>query len=293
MKTKDITIIIGPTGIGKSNLAIQKAKELNGEIISADAFQVYKGMDIGTAKIMPDERENIPHHLIDIRNPDEAYDITQFMSLTNALITQIKTKNKHPIICGGTGLYINAFLYKYQFPPVGENPSIRAKWETLGKENGPDWLWRCLNTIDPDIATNIPYQNTRRVIRALEIYDITQKRPSTLQTKAPKMRSDTTIIGLTANRSTIHSRINTRVDTMFKKGLIVEVETLLKSYSPSCKAFEALGYKETIQHLENTVTKDVLIETIKMKTRQFSKRQMTWFKRIPKVEWLEIEPTSP
>jgi len=284
---KDILVVLGPTGIGKSDFSINYAQKHNAEIISADAFQVYKGMDIGTAKISKKEQELIPHHLIDILNPDQPYDVTQFITQTEKIIADLHTKNKQPILCGGTGLYIQAFLYGYQFPTVGEDTAFRNDLETQLATKGQDWLWQTLHTIDPVSASKIPPQNTRRVIRALEIHHLTQKKPSEVQIQQPTIRSDVHLMGLTSSRDIIIDRINRRVDLMFKKGLIEEVRHLINLYPKTCKAFEALGYKETIQYLEGHITLNEVKELIKIKTRQFAKRQMTWFKRLPNVTWIE------
>lgn len=286
---KDITVIIGPTGIGKSDHAIQLALKTGAEIISADAFQVYKGMDIGTGKITKSEQNKVPHHLIDILTPDQPFDVTQFISRTNTIIQSLRSQNKPIIICGGTGLYVNAFLYNYTFPPIGENPEIRKKLETSLEIDGPQHLWNTLQRIDPDSAAKIPHENSRRVIRALEIYELTGKKASEIQHKHDKIRTDTTLIGLHAKRDIVIKRINTRIDKMITLGLINEVKQLLSTYPPDCKAFEALGYKETIAHLHHHDSLDTLIELIKTRTRQFAKRQMTWFNKLPDVQWLEIE----
>lgn len=286
---KDITVIIGPTGIGKSDYAITLAQKTNAEIISADAFQVYKDMDIGTGKVSKTEQKLVQHHLIDILNPNQPYDVTQFCSQTLSIIQTLRDKKKPSIICGGTGLYIHAFLYDYSFPTIGEDPLIRHHYETLLASHNPEWLWSKLYEIDPDTAEKIPQQNTRRVIRALEIFEKTGKKPSIIQTKKETSRPDVTLIGLRAPRNLVIQRINKRIDKMFEKGLIDEVKTLLTLYPETTKAFEALGYKETIAYLNNAYSKDHLIELIKIKTRQFAKRQMTWFNRLPDVTWVEIE----
>ena len=285
---QDITCIIGPTAIGKSAYAINYAKKHNAEIISADAFQIYRSLDIGTAKVLPSEQENIPHHLIDIRNPDETYSVAEFLKETHEIIKNLRKKGKHCVICGGTGLYLKAFLYNYSFPD-SKDSTFRIQLQSKADNIGSKALWEELNTIDPEAANKIPYQNTRRTIRALEIIHETGQKASELRQKEQHPRKDTSIIGLTAPRERIIERINLRVDQMVHNGLIKEVEGLLESgYSKSCQAFEGIGYKETIAYLNGSLTKPEMIDLIKIKTRQFSKRQMTWFRQIENVNWYTI-----
>lgn len=287
--TKDITVVIGPTGIGKTKKAIEIAQKNGGDIISADAFQVYTGMNIGTAKPTHDELRQANHHLIDIKHIEESYSVAEFKKLTDRLIPHLRAQNKPIIICGGTGLFINAFLYNFNFPKCKEDPEYRLYLENFVQKEGAKALHQLLETIDKNVANSIEYQNTRRVIRALETYKQTGEKPSEIRKKHPTIRQDTHIIGLKAERSTVINRIHTRVDHMFNIGLIEEVENLLKqASSPNLQAFEALGYKETIAYLNRAMTKQECIDLIKTKTRQFSKRQMTWFRKIENIEWFNI-----
>jgi tRNA dimethylallyltransferase len=286
---KDITLIIGPTAIGKSDLAIEYAKKNNSEIISADAFQVYKYMDIGTAKVPLTIRNKIPHHLIDIKEPNESYSVAEFLSLSEKIITNLRKKNTPIIICGGTGMYINAFLYNYKFQDKTENPKLREKIQKEAEEIGPIKLWEKLNNIDPKSANIIDPNNVRRTIRALEVYYQTDTLPSKIRTKSASQRQDVNIIGLSSERKTIVERINIRVDQMIENGLIEEVKNILDmAYDQNAQAFEALGYKETIKYLNGSITKEEMINLIKVKTRQFAKRQMTWFKKIENIQWHNI-----
>ncbi len=279
---KPIIYIIGPTAIGKSDVALSLAKRLHADIISADSYQVYKGMDIGTAKVSPEERFLVPHHLIDTHSPDEPYNVTDFIRYSNQHITN----HKQTIICGGNGLFLRSFLYRYDFPEAKSNPSIR---ESLMKdyESGlQQYLWDQLNSIDPQTARNIHINNKHQLVRALEIYHITKKAPSTIKQQQGRPRDDVIILGLTCDRKVVTQRIDDRVDTMIKHGLTDEVKHLLDAgYSPSLPALNCIGYKEVIEYLNGSITHDEMIKLIKIHTHQFSKRQMTWFKKIDNVFW--------
>jgi len=286
INTKKITIIIGPTAAGKSEYAIQCAKQSNAHIISADAFQIYKGLNIGTATLSKKDQQNIPHYLINTKAPNDLYNVTQFLNDTHAIIHQLKQDHIPIIICGGTGLYIRSFLYNYQFPP---QPAISTQHYPLDTHQ----LWSKLNAIDPDTAAKIPYQNRRRVSHALDIFYANNDKPSLLKQQSPTIRDDVTIIGLHVPKDQLIKRINTRVDTMIQMGLIEEVQQLLQSgIPPEAQAFQAIGYKEIINYLNNHYCKSTAITKIKVKTRQFAKRQMTWFKKIPHVKWIDINETA-
>ncbi|MBT5989204.1 tRNA (adenosine(37)-N6)-dimethylallyltransferase MiaA [bacterium] len=284
---KDITIVIGPTAIGKSDFAIAKALETSAEIISADAFQVYKGMDIGTAKVSSEIRSEIPHHLIDIKCPDEEYSVADFMQLSEKIIASLRQQHKPIIICGGTGFYINAFMRGFEFPDVKQNSQIRKELQEKALVHGNVSLWDQLQQIDPVSAAALEPNDQKRIIRALEIYYQTNVVPSSLKKRAANIRPDIHIIGLNAPREIIYDKINIRVDQMYQNGLIEEVETLLKKYEESLNAFEAIGYKETIQYLKGRISKQEMIELVKRKTRNFAKRQLTWYRRFENVQWLE------
>ena len=277
-----IIYIIGPTGIGKSSLALRLAKQLNTDIISADSYQVYKGMDIGTAKVSLDDQNEVPHHLIDTHLPSDPYTVIDFMRYCQKTLDS----SNQTIICGGNGLFLRSFIYNYQFPKAKSNPDIRNTlihdYETGKKQS----LWNQLNTVDPTSAATIHVNNKHQLIRALEIYLITNQAPSKIKQKQPKPRQDVTIIGLTNDRSVVTERIDKRVDTMIKQGLIEEVKHLLEQgYQPSLPALNCIGYKEAITYLNGGISQDEMIELIKVHTHQFSKRQMTWFKKIENVFW--------
>jgi len=280
-------IILGPTATGKTKLAIELAKKIKGEIISADSMQVYRGMDIGTAKPTPEERQGIPHHLIDIRNPDEAWTVSDFMEAVEGL----KDKIPNPIIVGGTGLYLWSLLEGFSFPITPADKGLR---ERLEKEP-TSTLYARLSTIDPEAAEKIHANDKKRIIRALEVYELTGKPISELQkNRKLKVENRNTLIGLTLPREALYERINQRVDSMIKKGLIEEVRGLLTNgYSKTLPSFQALGYKEVVEYLDGKWTKEEMTEELKKRTRNFARRQMTWFRRFKNVKWIEAGQPLP
>lgn len=279
-------IILGPTASGKTKYAVQYAKERNGEIISADSMQVYMGMDIGTAKPTLEEREGIPHYLIDVRFPDEEWTASDFVCETNHLITEIEGKGKLPIIAGGTGLYLWALIEGFSFPITPANHEIR---EQLEKEPLAT-LYSLLSTIDPPSAEKIHPNDKKRIIRALEVYETTGKPISELQRqKTTDQRLQTEIIGLNVSKDKLYQRIEERVDKMLKNGLIEEGRELLKfGYDRNLPSMQALGYKEAIDYLDNKFSYEELSALIKKNTRHFARRQMVWFRRFANVNWIEL-----
>lgn len=280
-----VLILLGPTATGKSELAAKLAKELNGEIISADSMQVYRGMDIGTAKPSKEEQRLVPHHLIDVRDPGEAWTVSDFISQTNSLIGKILKRGKLPIIVGGTGLYLNAFLEGFSLPITAPNLKLRAALEKLE----PNELWKELNKVDPDAAKKISVNDKKRIIRALEVYETTGEPISKLQKRSPITdKYNVIMVGLNMERAKLYEKINERVDGMISAGLIGEVKKLLsEGVSKKLASMQALGYKELIDHLEGRKPLKETIELIKQKTRNFARRQMTWFRRFKGVEWFE------
>lgn len=275
-----IKLIIGPTAIGKSDYAIDLAKQSNAHIISADAFQVYKGMDIGTGKISPVQQAIVPHHLIDIKEPNQPYNAAEFVRLANQLIESISSPI---IICGGTGMYINALLNNYTFQPPSS--TVNAK-EIVSSIKSQD-LWKTLNKIDPQTASSIHKNNHIRLQRALEIWYSSQTKPSVYNEQRTQ-RSDITIIGLISNRHSIRDRISNRIDRMINDGLFDEVHQLIQRYDKNGHAFQAIGYKQIIQYLDNKLTKEQAIELIKVKSYQFAKRQLTWFRKFHSIDWISV-----
>ena len=282
-----IKIICGPTAIGKSDLACQEALKTEAEIISADAFQIYKELNIGTAKLLPEEQLGIPHHLIDIQTIDTPYSVVDFQHHAQTIIEEKKRTKTPIIICGGTALYLMAFLYQYAFfdhPKTSDN--IRKQLEIDYDTHGLNYLLEILKVKDPSSYMQIDKKNPRRVIRALEIIEITGKPASELRQKEG-MRQDCDIYCLKMDRTALYERINLRVDKMIKLGLIEEVESLIKKYPEDSPGFQAIGYKQCIDYLKGRMDKKAMIECIKTLTRRFAKRQMTWFKRFENVKWIE------
>ncbi len=282
---KRLLIIAGPTAVGKTDAGIILADKLNGEIISADSMQIYKNMNIGTAKPDLEERQGIPHHLIDIINPDEEFSVARFQKLAKDIINEIVSNKKLPIIAGGTGLYINSIIYNMDFAQSVPNWQLRRRLQEEAKNMGNEYVHNKLKKIDPDAAKRIHPNNVKRVIRAIEIYYETGEKMS-------DFREDITLndeyefyfVGLIRNREELYSRINRRVDIMIDRGLVEEVSDLLNSgYSKDLAAFRGLGYKEIIGYLEGRYDLNEAIRILKRNTRRYAKRQFTWFKRYRNI----------
>ncbi len=286
-------ILLGQTATGKTALSIQLAKEINGEIISADSMQVYRGMDIGTAKPTIEEQQGIPHHLIDIRNPDEEWTVADFVGESTRVSEYLNTRGKRPIIVGGTGLYLWSLLEGFSFPIIEANKEVRERLEAIPTAT----LYSQLGTIDPKACEKINQNDKKRIIRALEVFELTGMPISLIQEsgkrKTENGKQGNILIGLTLPREELNTRINTRVDNMMEKGLIDEVRGLIeKGYSKDLRSFQALGYKEVVQYLDGTWAKEQMIEELKKRTRNFAKRQMTWFKRFQNVKWFEASDNT-
>ncbi|QOS99819.1 tRNA (adenosine(37)-N6)-dimethylallyltransferase MiaA [Brevibacterium sp. JNUCC-42] len=290
MKEKEnLLVIVGPTAVGKTALSLQLAQQFNGEIISGDSMQVYRGMDIGTAKASDEERAIVPHHLIDIMNPDEEYSVAIFQQQAQRLITQINQRNHLPIIVGGTGLYIQSVTHAYQFSEADQDAEMRDRLQKYADVEGVEALHRRLREHDPITADRLHPNDVRRVIRAIEIYELTGKRMSDFQNQAAYSPYNLKIIGLTMDRAKLYERVNQRVDVMIEVGLVEEVRILLdQGYSADLVAMQGLGYKELIPYLYGEITLDKAISDIKQRTRHFAKRQLTWFRRMPQLEWYDM-----
>ena len=286
---KNLIILTGPTAVGKTDLSIRLAKETNGEIISADSMQVYRNMDIGTAKIKKEEMSGIPHHLIDILDPDEEFNVVLFKKYAKEAIEDITGRGKTPIIVGGTGFYIQAVLYDIDFEENDDDMSYRYKLEAIAKEKGNIHLHNMLDKIDHEAALKIHPNNIRRVIRALEFYDKTGKKISEHNEREAARKSPYNFEYFVLNdeRSKLYDRIDKRVDVMIKEGLLDEVKGLLdKGYTRDLVSMQGLGYKEIIDYLNGAVTIDEAVYTLKRDTRHFAKRQLTWAKREKEVTWV-------
>ena len=284
-----LLVIIGPTAVGKTKLSIEMAKRYNGEIISGDSMQIYRGMDIGTAKITMNEMEGIPHYLIDIKEPLENFSVAEFQHLVRDRISEIAKKGKLPIIVGGTGLYIQSVIYDYQFSDVPGDESFRLMLEERAKEIGNEALYKELLAVDQESAAQIHPNNVRRVIRALEIYHLTGKTMKDIQsTQQRDLLFNTALVGLTMERENLYSRINTRVDLMMNEGLVAEVKSLYQQGLRDCQSIQAIGYKEIYDYLDDRVTLDEAVENLKQNSRRYAKRQLTWFRNKMEVQWFDM-----
>ncbi|USK40741.1 tRNA (adenosine(37)-N6)-dimethylallyltransferase MiaA [Cytobacillus firmus] len=284
-----LAVLIGPTAVGKTKLSILLAKRFNAEIISGDSMQIYKRMDIGTAKINEEEMEGIPHHLIDIKNPEESFSAAEFQELVRSKITEITSRGKLPIIVGGTGLYIQSVIYDYQFSDAPSDEEFRKTLEERAEREGNNVIYEELLEIDPESAEKIHPNNIRRVIRALEIYHCTGKTMSQYQEKQnPELLYDMALIGLTMDRETLYDRINQRVDIMMQEGLLEEVRSLFDNGLMDCQSIQAIGYKELYDYFNGRVSLENAVENLKQNSRRYAKRQLTWFRNKMNVEWFDM-----
>lgn len=292
---KPLIIIVGPTAVGKTDIAIEIAKKIDGEIISADSMQIYKYMDIGTAKPPKEEMQGIPHYLIDEVEPDQEFNVALFQKKAFQYIDTILSKKKFPMVVGGTGLYISSLVYPLDFTESVSNWEYREKLNKIADEKGNIYLHNLLKEIDPESAKNIHPNNRKRVIRALEVYQETGKTMSDYKQEAKNkdLPFSFIMIGLTMERQLLYERIDRRVDVMIEKGLIEEVKWLLgKGYNKSLISMQGLGYKEIVGYLEGQYTLEEAIYILKRDTRRFAKRQLTWFRRDNRIHWFQVDKYS-
>jgi tRNA dimethylallyltransferase len=284
-----LIVLIGPTAVGKTKTSIHLAKMFNAEIISGDSMQIYKRMDIGTAKITEEEMEGVPHHLIDIKDPHESFSAAEFQQLVREKIAEIHSRGKMPMIVGGTGLYIQSVIFDYQFTDAPGDAGYRSRLEETVKEKGIAPLYDHLQSIDPEAAKNIHPNNTRRVIRALEIFHCTGKTMTGYQeSQSDELLYDTALIGLTMDREKLYNRINMRVDLMIDEGLIKEVKTLFDLGLRDVQSVQAIGYKEIYEYLDGSISLERAIENLKQNSRRYAKRQLTWFRNKMDVTWFDV-----
>ncbi len=283
--------IAGPTASGKTSFAVHLAKHINGEIISADSMQIYKYMNIGTAKPTEEEKQGIKHYLIDEITPFESFSVNEFVIRAKKYIDEIRNKGKIPIVAGGTGLYINALTDNVKFTETEASPKLREELLKTAEEKGNDYLHNMLEEIDPESARRIHPNNLKRVIRAIEIYKtsgITMSEQN-LNSKKEPSPYDLSYLALTAPREYIYKRINKRVDIMLEKGLIEEVEALNKmGLDKTYNSMQGIGYKQTLDYLEGKMSLSELSELIKQESRRYAKRQLTWFRRDERIKWADI-----
>lgn len=312
LSTPKIVVIVGPTASGKTDLAIKLAKKYNGEIISADSRQIYRGLNIGTAKppissptlvgatksgVPPFRRKGgaaeyvsggIPHHLIDIRNPDQPYTVAHYKKDAIAAIKKVLKKNKLPILVGGTGLYIKAVIDNLEIPEVKPNPRLRKRLEKKLKEKGLNFLYEQLIKLDPEAAYIVDRNNPRRIIRALEITIATNKPFSGQRQKGEKL-FNALRIGMNLPKEKLREKINKRVDLMLRAGLVNETKQLIKKYDPDLPVFDAIGYREIINYLQGEISLPEAIDLIKKNTWHYAKRQITWFRKDTEIRWIKNE----
>ena len=289
---KPLIVLAGPTAVGKTDLSLDLAKEIGGEIVSADSMQVYRGMDIGTAKATPEERRLVPHHLIDIREPSEEFHVVDFQREAKAAMEGIWSRGHIPILTGGTGFYIQAVTRDIDFTETASRPSLRKDLEREALEEGPERLYERLLLADPKAAEEIHPHNIKRIIRALEYYEESGERISdhNRQEKERTTPYNLLYLVLTRERPELYRRIDLRVDTMMEEGLLEEVKSLReKGYTRELTSMQGLGYKELLAFLEGECTLEEAVYTIKRDTRHFAKRQITWFKREKDAVWVPRE----
>ena len=279
---KPLIIITGPTAAGKTNLSVRLARAIGGEIISADSMQVFRHMDIGSAKITEEEKRGVPHYLIDVLNPDEEFNVAVFQKMARDAVNTIYSHGNIPIVTGGTGFYIQALLYDIDFTDNGEDSSIREELELLGREKGGEYLHDLLHKIDPDAAGEIHPNNKKRVIRAIEFFRQTGEKISEHNRREREKSSPYNFLYYTVNmdRETLYQRIDRRVDLMMEQGLVEEVKKLKEmGCTRNMVSMQGLGYKEILDYLQGDCTLEEAVYILKRDTRHFAKRQITWFKR--------------
>ncbi len=288
---KPVIIIAGPTACGKTAVSVELAKKINGEIISADSMQIYKFMDIGTAKISEEEKQGINHYLIDELYPDEEYSVAIFQNMAKRYYKKICEKGKVPIIVGGTGFYINAFVKDTNFEETENSDILRDRLQEIADQQGSDFLFEMLRKCDPKSCDTIHPNNIKKVIRAIEYFEQTG-RPISEHNETEKDKIspyNTTFVVLNMERTILYERINKRIDIMLEKGLIYEVSELLRNYEPNLVSMQGLGYKEIVSYLQGKISLEEAVYILKRDTRHFAKRQITWFKHQAKnAKWIDM-----
>lgn len=283
MKTQ-VLFILGPTAVGKTAVSVEIAKLFDGEIISCDSVQIFRGLDIGSAKVMEEEKQGIPHHLIDIKEPTETFTSFQFVEEMKKKITEITSRGKLPIVVGGTSLYVKSLILNYNFGGVGVDEEFRDKLNKLLEEKGLESLYERLSSEDKTLAENIDRHNPQRVIRALEISHFKGEK------KTSESEIDALVFALTLDRKTLYERINKRVDIMLKNGLIEEVKSLKDAgVTRDCQSMKAIGYKEVYAYLDSEISYDEMAELIKKHSRNYAKRQLTFLRGMDNINYIDVE----
>ncbi len=290
MDKQKVIVICGPTASGKTKLSIEIAKKINGEIVSTDSMQIYKEMDIGTAKPTIEEMQGIKHYLLDFVSPDKRYSVADYKKDAINAIDEIIEKNKVPIVVGGTGLYINSLIYGIEYPEIEIDIKYRNELErTADEPDGLRKLYEMAKKIDEEAIKNISPNDKKRICRILEIYHSTGKTKTQQEIESRKNgpKYDYIVYGLNMDRDKLYDRINKRVDIMIQDGLIEEVKNVASKYKEFPTAMQGLGYKEVLEYLNGDTTKEEMIEKIKMETRRYAKRQLTWFRRYETIKWID------
>lgn len=283
-----VIVICGPTASGKTALSIELAKKINGEIISSDSMQIYKKMNIGTAKPTQEEMQEIKHYLLDFVEPNQRYSVAEFKKDAEHAIKEILGKGKTPIIVGGTGLYIDSLIYGIEYKEIELDEKYRKELEDYADKNGLEELYEKARQIDSKAMEKISHNDKKRIIRVLEIYKATGKTKTEQEEESRKeVKYDYKVFAINMDREKLYERINKRVDIMIEQGLIEEVENLLKEYETFPTAMQGLGYKEVVEYLQGKTSKEEMIEKIKMETRRYAKRQLTWFRKNKKTIWID------
>lgn len=287
---KDLFILAGPTAVGKTDISIKLAKRLNGEIISADSMQIYKHMDIGSAKITKEEMQGIPHYLIDIVEPEESFNVSEFKKMAKQAIDNIDEKQKLPMLVGGTGLYINSLIYNYDFTEASVDEEYREYLQSMAEINGKEYVHNLLKDVDLESYNRLFPNDLKRVIRALEVFKLTGKTISqfNVENDIYDIPYNVYYFVLTMDRDKLYDRINRRVDIMIENGLIDEVKELkAMGYTPDMQSMKGIGYKEILHYLDGNISLDEATYLIKKGSRNYAKRQLTWFRKDDRVIWID------
>jgi tRNA dimethylallyltransferase len=286
----DLLVVVGPTAVGKTKIAIELAERLSGEIISADSRYLYRGMDIGTAKPSPEEQARVPHHLIDVTDPDQSWSLAEFRAAALSLINEITQRDHLPMLVGGTGQYVQSLLEGWTIPPQQADTGLREELEAFAEREGTDALFERLRTADPTAATSIDKRNIRRVVRALEV-TLSTGQPFSAQRQKSPPNFNTFILGLSLPRPKLYQRIDARIEMMLAEGLVAETQSLVdKGYSWSLPALSAIGYKQIGQYLRAEIDLKEAERLIKHETRRFVRRQANWFKAVdPNIHWYDSD----
>ena len=287
---KDLIVITGPTASGKTAMSVEVAKVLGAEIVNADSMQIYKYMDIGTAKPTVEERQGIPHHLIDIVNPDEQFSVARYCECAKQAIDSIHAKGKPVVMVGGTGLYVDSLVNNIQFSEIEPDEEYRTKMDALAEEKGNEHIYNMLMEIDPDSAKKISVSDRKRIIRALEVYHLTGKTITwhNEQSRSVPSPYNTTMFAIDLDREVLYDKINRRVDIMMDMGLLEEVKSIINmGIGKDTTAMQAIGYKEIAQYLDGEITLEEAVDKIKQGSRRYAKRQLTWYRRNEKVNWVK------